>query len=96
MRRLAGWFGLLALSGLALLTVSVNVKATQRCYNLGRALSAQEDLERIIRFRKERCRNLMNTRALAVVRAEMGLTDELLYPAAIGLPRPQPLALGAP
>lgn len=96
MRRLAGWFGLLALSGLALLTVSINVKATQRCYNLGRALSVQEDLERIIRFRRERCRNLMNTRALALARVEMGLTDKQLYHPTIALPLPQPVALGAP
>ena len=102
MRRLAGWIGLLSLSGLALLTASINIRATQRNYDLGRALREQDDLTDLISFRRACGRDLINTRKLDLARQRLHLDDERLYTEPFPLPAPdpalhnQPLALGVP
>jgi len=96
MRKLAGWVGLLSLSGLALLTTSINVRATQRSYALGRALLEQQDLTDLIRFRRSCCRDLCSTRNLAAALEHLELSSEELYldPLPSSDVAGQPLALG--
>ena len=96
MRSLTTRLGLFALFGLALLTASINVEATQRGYRLGKEYHKAADLRRLIIFRRACCRQMLRTHSLAQVLKHLNLGDKEPYPM-IAAPELAPaVALGAP
>lgn len=95
MRDLAILTGLVGLFGLALLTASWNVRATQHGYRVAERVREAEHLRLIIAHRRDQCRDRLRTESLADAVDALGITESDLFPVLPASVARSALALGA-
>jgi len=85
MRDMAILAGLVSLFGLTLVTATTNVRSKQLGYQVAERMKETRKLRLAIEWNRDQCRVSLETRKLAAAVADLGLTDEDLFP---NLPAP--------
>ena len=94
MRRMASWMAFVGLGALALVTSTLNVRATVTAYRIGDAQRLCEDVGALNVHRRTQLRQLTATANLEVARADLGLSTDDLFPSIDRVRANESLALG--
>lgn len=92
MKQWTVWIGILGLGAVALQTVALNVRATERAYSLGGAVRVARDLDVENAHLRTKLRSVTASQRLEVARSDLGLSEDDLCPLSVGW-RPSPVAL---
>jgi hypothetical protein len=79
MRHEANCIGVLALAGLCLHVVALNVDSRQRGYRIAEQQRQAEILQQVIGARAERCRRLLQMPQIEAYAAELGISQQDLW-----------------